>query len=510
MKLATLFAFSAALLAAQDPVGLDLPLAMAPSADGKFILVLDSGRIPAVSVRPAQSPQSEVSRLSLPDAWLGLTLSHDGKTAYVGGGSRGSVIELALSESGQLKMTREMKASGFVGDVALTPDGRLIYAADVFANLISVINPQSGRVIDRFRSARRPYRIVFHPDGKSYFVSSWTDAAVYQYSTTNGEEIGRIRLGPHPTDMMLSAYQPPAEEGQQMVGWKYRLFVAATNTNNVFSVGIAENKSMRLLENISIAPQTLTPLGMTPSALGLSADQHTLLVACSDANQVAVVDVSGIKSVLSGFIPAAPYPVAVRSFEDKVLVATRQEVIAANTASAGTFLDKPIAEPTAANGTRVVYLLPPADVVKTLHAVAGVAPDFAVKLGGKPQFDIADPANLPPAGYIWTSVLAAGKTVQNYGVLLHNGQPIDLAMKQYSEKDVQSFFLDLKEGEVVNEMPDLILIQLTGDAALHQQIVNAVTHSKFASSTQIVDGPNLAQVERLLGLRPLTLHDEPR
>src|ERR1051325_8385338 len=75
---------------------------------------------------------------------------------------------------------------------------------------------------------RRPYRILFHPDGKSFFVSSWADGAVYLHDAGNGSEIGRIRLGPHTTDMVLSDRKVPDDES----GSRYRLVVAAANTNS--------------------------------------------------------------------------------------------------------------------------------------------------------------------------------------------------------------------------------------------------------------------------------------
>ena len=62
-----------------------------------------------------------------------------------------------------------------IGDVALSPDGRLIYAADLYHDSVVVINPQSGMMIGRIKTGRRPYRILFHPDGKSLFVTSWAD-----------------------------------------------------------------------------------------------------------------------------------------------------------------------------------------------------------------------------------------------------------------------------------------------------------------------------------------------
>ncbi|MBV8905395.1 MAG: hypothetical protein JOZ22_17335, partial [Acidobacteriia bacterium] len=62
------------------------------------------------------------------------------------------------------------------------------------------------------------------------------------------------------------------------------------------------------------------PLGMTPSALALSPDGKLLFAACSDANAVAVVDVSAERSHLEGFIPTGWYPTAVRALKSGALV----------------------------------------------------------------------------------------------------------------------------------------------------------------------------------------------
>ena len=51
---------------------------------------------------------------------------------------------------------------------------------------------------------------------------------------------------------------------------------------------------------------------MTPRGLALSPDGKRLYVACSDANAVAVVDVSQERSHVEGFIPTGWYPTAVR------------------------------------------------------------------------------------------------------------------------------------------------------------------------------------------------------
>ncbi len=74
----------------------------------------------------------------------------------------------------------------FIGDVAFSPDGRLLYAADLYRDSVVVINPQSGMVIDRFKTGRRPYRILFQPDGKSFFVTHWADGTLGHYDANDG------------------------------------------------------------------------------------------------------------------------------------------------------------------------------------------------------------------------------------------------------------------------------------------------------------------------------------
>ncbi|MBC8164880.1 MAG: hypothetical protein H7Y20_03280, partial [Bryobacteraceae bacterium] len=205
----------------------------------------------------------------------------------------------------------------FIGDVAVSPDGRLLYAAGLFHDAIHLINLQTGTVTEKLPTGRRPYRILFHPDGKSYFVSSWADGAVYHHKAETGERTALIRLGQHPTDMIWrvrksSDANPPGDEAPPVS----RLFVATANTNTVHVVGLNQSKDMRLLESINLSMTPRQPLGMTPTALSLNADQSRLFVVCSDANAVAVADVSEERSAMLGFIPTGWYPTAVRSMSD--------------------------------------------------------------------------------------------------------------------------------------------------------------------------------------------------
>jgi DNA-binding beta-propeller fold protein YncE len=300
------------------PAGVQIPLDTLPmsailSKDGRFLLVLNGGyKPPSISVLDTKDGH-EIGRTRVADAWLGLALSPDGKTLWVGGGSQAAIFEFKLDENGQLNPTRTFELvkpadrtyRDFIGDVAVAPDGHLLYACDLYHDSIVVVNTQSGTILDRFKTGRRPYRILFHPDGKSFFVTSWADGSMIHHQTSDGSELQTLRVGAHPTDMV---WRDRAEEEGDDAGWKARIFVSAANTNNVYAAAVSDSGQLRAVETINISSTPLHPLGMTPSALALSADKSKLYVVCSDANAAAVVDVTESAATCWVSFPPAGIP----------------------------------------------------------------------------------------------------------------------------------------------------------------------------------------------------------
>jgi YVTN family beta-propeller protein len=314
-----------------DPVGKQValstfPMASALTPDGKFLLVLNGGyRPPSISVIDAATGEV-TGNAPVTDGWLGLAISPRGDRVYVGGASAAAVFEFSL-ENGVLKATRAFPILGtqkpgnldFIGDVALSPDGRLIYAADLYRDSVVVLNPQSGMVINRFKTGRRPYRILFHPDGKSFFVSHWADGSIGHYDTATGSQLATLRIGAHPTDIVWRN-GGPAEAAPGEPAFAARMFVAASHTNNVYVVGVSATKELSIAESINIAMTPRQPLGMTPSGLAIAPDGKRLYVACSDGNVAAVVDISTERSSVEGFIPTGWYPTGVRVLPSGTLV----------------------------------------------------------------------------------------------------------------------------------------------------------------------------------------------
>lgn len=296
-------------------VALDtLPLAAVATADGKGVLILQSGyNKPTLSFHSLPGG-AKVSAIELEDSFHGLVL--DGKSIYIGGGSTGSVYQAEL-DGAQLRLVRTLTLAAnppanpgsFIGDLALAPDKTTLYAADITQNLIFVVDLTGAAAVRSLPTGRMPYRILFHPSGREFLVSSWADGEVLRHARADGAILQRLAVGAHTTDMIWQ----PAPEGA-------RLFVAAAHTNDVYMLSSAASGALNVVErlNVSLAPRQ--PLGMTPSALAFSNDRKRLFIACSDANAIAVADVSGKMSRITGFLPVGWYPTAMLPLGDDALL----------------------------------------------------------------------------------------------------------------------------------------------------------------------------------------------
>lgn len=634
------------------------PMSAAVSANGKYLLVLNGGyNPPSISVIDI-AQRRELGRTPLPDAWLGLRFSPDGKLAYVGGGSTGMVFELSFDpETGALSRSRELvavkdvanKGSAFIGDVALSPDGRMLYATNLYEDGIATINLQSGKLVDRWKTGRRPYRIVVSPNGTQLFISSWADGAIYQHQASGGTLIGKTRVGPHASDMYWLNKPSPAEENGS--SYPARLFVAAANTNSVYSLGVSTDRELAMLETINVSMTPMHPLGMTPSALAVDKDGKKLYIVCSDANVIAVADISALQMRVLGFIPTGWYPTAAVALADGQLVmvngkglgskpnphgpnpTARAAVVHEGSSSTpssveyiphiqtGTvaFLslkdedleeltqtavrnspykddliygpisddqtawfaktaghpspiqhviyvirenrtyDQVLGDMEKGNGDKALNLfgekITPnahqlarefvlydnfyenADVSADGHnwANAAIAPDYTVKIwpneyGHRSKvydFEGGEPANTPPAGYLWDNALQAGVTLRDYGEWItnfpikdvQNGRQVkdvrDDALKPYVDMNFRGFDLEYSDLERAkefirewngfdqkNQAPQLIVLRLGNDhtqgakpgalspfsyAAQNDSavgmVVEAVSHSKLWGST---------------------------
>lgn len=283
----------------------NMPLAMEESPDGKRLVVSNNGfSKPTLSIVDLEH-LTVPATVPMENAWLGLAWHPDGKRLYVSGGGANTVNEMRVSEKGfepgaviQLKKSSD---TSFAAGLALSPDGKRLFAVHALGQLLSAVDLESGQVVKEAPLAAEGYTALVSPDGKTLFVSLWGGARVLLFDAATLEPRGEIAVGEHPNAMVLS------QDGS-------RLFVACANTNAVWALDLAARAAR---EQISISLDPAAPPGSTPNGLGLSPDGRTLLVANADNNTVAVVDVSRPgASAVRGFIPTGWYPTAARFSRD--------------------------------------------------------------------------------------------------------------------------------------------------------------------------------------------------
>jgi YVTN family beta-propeller protein len=575
------------------------PMAAAVTPDKKFLLVLNGGfNPPSISVIDIAT-NTAVGRTPVPDGWLGLVITKAGDKVYVGGGAQAAIYEFSLA-NGVLKPARmfpivaqkDRKPEDFIGDIQFSPDGHLLYAANLYRDSVVVVNPQSGLVVSRIKTGRRPYRILFHPSGKSLYVSSWADGSISQFDAATGALITTVRVAPHTTDMVW--LEGSVDDHPEIAA---RLFVSASNTNNVYVLGATESGDLSRFETINLSLTPRQPLGTTPSGLGLSADGTKLFVACADANSAAVVDISGARSRVLGFVPTGWYPTdafglpdgrmavlngkGLRSYPNpdgpnpaktgnaspqygpRIQTGTVQLVdvpdetklqsltaeVLGNTPYRDEKLDDagiPPDSPVHATGPikHVIYIVKEnrtydqvlgdmkegngdpslvlfgesstpnfhkmarefvlldnfyvnSDVSADGHnwATAAIAPDFTQRMWPSQyakraktyNFEGGEPANSPPAGYLWTNAAQAGITLANYGYFAENrtkpaadgsqiSRVLDPVLSKVTNTDFRSFDLDypdierakvflddLGDWQKDGMMPQLLIMRLGND-----------------------------------------------
>lgn len=284
-----------------------LPMSIAPSPDGQRIAVLNGGFLPASVDYLDMKTVSKTSSVSITDGWRGLAFSADGTKLYAGNGSRASLTELSVNGS-QLTVSRKIdlfpgepsKTLHLIADIL--PFKNCLLVIDTLQNRLYEVDPVSGKVTGNIAIAPYPYAMLMAPDGNSVYISSWTTASIVQYALPSGKELARIAVGAHPTEMVWLSHN--------------RLGVACANTNYVYVLAKGQQGNWQPREKLNLSLTPRQPVGMTPSSLSLSPNGQALYIACSDANAIAVADVSSEESKIVGYIPTGWYPTTVRALRD--------------------------------------------------------------------------------------------------------------------------------------------------------------------------------------------------
>ncbi len=320
--------------------------AVALSPDGKTLLILTSGfnrtfgadgkliadrSMEYVFAYDVSGP-APVKRqiLTVPNSFLGLAWAPGGGRFYVSGGVDDDVLEFAgapgsfrlartlpLGHKGGLGLAVKPEAAG----LAVSPDGRRLIVANLQNDSISLVDLQTGAVVDQdLRPGVIDKARSGQPGGTFPRAVAWVSNAKAYVASQRDREIIALEIGPRAarvTGRIKTRGQPVA----LLPGRPGRLYAALDNTD---SVAVIDTTADRVIEDIPTAgPPTAAAKalgGAGSNALALSPDGRTLLVTNGGENALAFIRLGalaagepggGAASAVTGFVPTGWYPTAV-------------------------------------------------------------------------------------------------------------------------------------------------------------------------------------------------------
>ncbi|HEX3587355.1 MAG TPA: beta-propeller fold lactonase family protein, partial [Candidatus Angelobacter sp.] len=330
----------------------DHPISTAISPDGNTLLILTSGynrnndakakAIPAQTseyvfvfdLRGSAPVKQQVLRVA--NSYVGLAWAPDGKQFYVSGGQDDNVhifaqesgrwsesavpvslehkTGLGIADRGETKIT---PLHPMVAGVAVSPDGKLLLAANYQNDSVSLIDLEAKRVITELDlrpgkvnpeqkgvpGGEYPYGIVFAGNEKAY-VSSLRDREIIALNVKSALTItSRIKTHGQPGKLIINRAGT-------------LLFAAADNSDSVVIVDTAKDRAVAEIKTTA-PPGTFADndafKGSNPNSLTLSPDEKTLYVTNGGTNSVSVIalDKDPDDSRAVGLIPTGWYPTSI-------------------------------------------------------------------------------------------------------------------------------------------------------------------------------------------------------
>ncbi len=371
------------IMVAPHPYGLTL------SRDGALAVTANSGTNPLsiTIIRDILSNDPSVQQVPpgpvtdkevLASVFMGLAISPDKKIVYVSGGQENKIYifdSLSGENAGFIDCATpapdDRYMFGYIGDMALSTDGKTLYAVDQINFEMLVVNTYERVVTHRIPVGRYPFGITLSRDGVKAYVAN---VGMYEYKKIRRKQNEKdIGLGYPPfaylsgqalnginndsvfvpalgdpnvpesfsvwtIDLKINKVSAKIKTGN-LVGQKIEripavggsspnslaatsdyIFVSNGNNDNISVIDV---KKDTVVKTIYLKPHPLLVhfRGVIPFGLAVSPDEKRLYVAESGINAVGVIDIPALK--VMGHIPVGWFPSKLRVTPDgkKLIVA---------------------------------------------------------------------------------------------------------------------------------------------------------------------------------------------
>ena len=126
-----------------------------------------------------------------------LALAPDGRRLYTANIRSGTATVIDLDQG---KVVAQIATGPGCEGIDITPDGRTVWTANKYANTVSVIDTKTLKVVERLTRRGRPIRVKFTPDGRTALVAcAQPDSLtghVIVFDVATRREVGWLSSGP--------------------------------------------------------------------------------------------------------------------------------------------------------------------------------------------------------------------------------------------------------------------------------------------------------------------------
>ena len=250
----------------------------------------------------------------------GVVYSPDGKLLYVSTGDSGKVrayntSDWAIAKETSLdgEMGRINFEKSFAGALAISRDGKLLFAVDEGNWRIVVLDAQSLERIGSVGTGRYPFGLAVSPDGTKLYV---TNTGMFEYRTIpgvgNGEHpVGGLRFPPfgYPSP---AAQQGTLVEGKHVPGLGHE---NSTEGSSLWTIDVRHPAEPSVVAKLRLGDRITESRGGTVGGgapTGVVATEDAVFVALAHGDSVVKISGDGAKVVAEA--PLSPF--AGSQFED--------------------------------------------------------------------------------------------------------------------------------------------------------------------------------------------------
>ncbi|HVQ28791.1 MAG TPA: hypothetical protein VMV21_04380, partial [Vicinamibacteria bacterium] len=298
------------------------PFGMALSADGS-VLVTVNGGIGPFSLTVVRDPASATPRVTqippgvktdervINSAFLGAAVDTARGLVYASGGDNGTVFVFRLSNGGriaQIDLSTPEHPDAYTTDLALSPDGRFLFALDLGNYRLVTIDTVKREAVGEVGVGRNPFALLLSADGAQAFVANM---GTFQYSFVETRE-------PDDDDRGLS-FPPtgyPSKEAREGTVAEGRKVPGLGDPNvaeacSVWALDLTQPAAPRVTARI----KTGLPVGQSiggSSPAGLVATKDTLYVTNATNDTVEAYDLATHALRFRSLLAPAPYLAGMR------------------------------------------------------------------------------------------------------------------------------------------------------------------------------------------------------